>query len=251
MKATIAFFVVLNLLGLNTSFRTHFFVTEQMTWIDAQTYCRKHHSDLSTMTKEEAQLLSSNTDATYSFSWIGLYEDPDRADEWIWSGGQVEEVDNWDTDQPDDSSENCISLKQSTSKLHDTLCSDMLSFYCMDAVESVLVSQNKAWNEALDYCRQHYIDLVSLSSEMIEAEVINVTGKSQTDFVWTGLRFMAGHWFWVSGEDLQYKAWSVEGEPKCPAGNLRCGALDRNKKVWKAIDCEKRLNFVCIKKPYK
>nr|XP_021333404.1 C-type mannose receptor 2 [Danio rerio]CAH68844.1 novel protein similar to lectins [Danio rerio] len=251
MKATIAFFVVLNLLGLNTSIRKHFFVTEQMTWIDAQTYCRKYHSDLSTVTKEEAQLLSSNTDATYSFSWIGLYEDPDRADEWIWSGGQVEEVDNWDTDQPDDSSENCISLKQFTSKLHDTLCSDMLSFYCMDAVESVLVSQNKAWDEALDYCRQHYIDLVSLSSEMIEAEVINVTGKSQTDFVWTGLRFMAGHWFWVSGEDLQYKAWSVEGEPKCPAGNLRCGALDRNKKVWKAIDCEKRLNFVCIRKPEK
>nr|NP_001018880.2 uncharacterized protein LOC446136 precursor [Danio rerio] len=248
MKASIAVLFLLGLFGLNTSFRTHFFVTEQMTWKDAQTYCRKHHSDLSTVTKEEAQLLSSNTDATYSFSWIGLYEDPDLADVWIWSGGQMEEVDNWDADQPDDNTQHCVSLKQSTSKLHDTFCSDMLFFYCMDVVETMLVSQNKAWDEALDYCRQNYSDLVSLSSEMIEAEVINVTGKSQTDFVWTGLRFMAGHWFWVSGEDLQYIAWSLEGEPKCPDGNLRCGALDRNKKVWKAIDCEKRLNFVCIKK---
>lgn len=248
MKASIAVFFVLSLFGLNSSFRRHFFVTKQMTWKDAQTYCRKYHSDLSTITKEEAQLLSSYTGATYSFNWVGLYENPYNQDVWIWSGGQVEEVDNWDKGQPNDTSEHCVSLKQSTSKLHDTRCSVMLSFYCMDVFETILVSQNKTWDEALEYCRQNYTDLVSLSTELIVAEVINNTNKSQTDLLWSGLRFMTGHWFWVSGENLQYKAWSVEGEPKCPAGNVRCGALDRDEKVWKPIDCEERLNFVCINK---
>ncbi|XDV18769.1 hypothetical protein PO909_024401, partial [Leuciscus waleckii] len=76
---------------------------------------------------------------------------------------------------------------------------------------SILVYKNKTWDEALDYCRQNYTDLTSLRSHTIMAEVINNTITSQTAYVWTGLRFMAGHWFWVSGDDLQYKAWSTEG----------------------------------------
>uniref|UniRef100_A0A8C1CCA5 Uncharacterized protein n=2 Tax=Cyprinus carpio TaxID=7962 RepID=A0A8C1CCA5_CYPCA len=110
-------------------------------------------------------------------------------------------------------------------------------------------NQNKTWDESLNYCRQNYNDLVSLSSQIYMEEVINKTLTSQTAYVWTGLRFMAGHWFWVSGDDLQYKAWSVDGEIQCPAGNLRCGALDREEKLWKPTDCEERHNFLCLKKP--
>ncbi|KAK2913444.1 hypothetical protein Q8A67_001843 [Cirrhinus molitorella] len=113
----------------------------------------------------------------------------------------------------------------------------------------VLVHQNKTWDEALDYCRKEYTDLASLSSETLMEEGINKIITSQTAYVWTGLRFMAGHWFWVSGDDLQYKAWSAEGEVQCPAEHLRCGALDIKEKVWKPTDCEKRQNFLCFKKP--
>lgn len=80
-------------------------------------------------------------------------------------------------------------------------------------------------------------------------EVINNTTTSQTTYVWTGLPFMAGQWFWVGGRDLKYKALSAEGELQCPARNLRCGALDRTRNVWQHKNCGEKLNFVCIRKP--
>ncbi|KAK7170899.1 hypothetical protein R3I94_000950 [Phoxinus phoxinus] len=249
MKAAVTVFLVLSLFRLNFSLRTHFFVSKKMTWKDAQTYCRTYHDDLSTVNKEEAQLFSRYTDSTSELSWIGLYISPNNPGEWIWSGGEVEAIDNWDNGQPSRITSECGGLKQSTSKLHNIPCSQTLPFYCMEIVGPILVYKNKTWDEALDHCRQHYTDLASLSSETIMAEVINNTITSQTAYVWTGLRFMAGHWFWVSGDDLQYKAWSVEGELQCPARDLRCGALDRKEKVWKPRDCEERHYFLCFKKP--
>lgn len=122
MKAAFTVFFVLSLFRLNFSLRRHFIVTEKMTWKDAQMYCRKYHDDLSTVNKEEAQLLSGNTDFTYRLNWIGLYISPNNPEKWIWSGGEVEAIDNWDSGQPDDFAE-CGGLKQSTSKLHDIPCS--------------------------------------------------------------------------------------------------------------------------------
>ncbi|XP_067308075.1 macrophage mannose receptor 1-like [Pseudorasbora parva] len=245
MKATVTVFFFLSLFRLNFSLKTHFIVSKEMTWSDAQAYCRKYHDDLSTINKEEAQLLSNFTNATYQMTWIGLHISANSSQEWIWSGGQEEAIDNWDKGQPNRDTAECGGLKQSTSKLHALPCSQKLSFYCME-IGPILVYENKTWDEALDYCRQNHIDLASLSSKTIMEDAIYKTIKSQTAYAWTGLRFMAGHWFWVSGDDLQYKAWSAEGELTCPAGNLRCGALDRDKKVWKPTDCEERNNFLCV-----
>jgi len=61
-----------------------------------------------------------------------------------------------------------------------------------------------------------HTDVVSLNSPIIVTEVINnniIT--SQTAYVWTGLHFMAGHWFWVSCDDLQYKV-SLCSEEELP-----------------------------------
>lgn len=250
MKAAVTVFLLVRLFGLNFSvYRIHYIVKEKMTWNDAQKYCRDRYNDLSTINKEEAEMLSIYTDSVYHLNWVGLYRSSNNPEKWIWSGGEREPIDNWDSDQPNGDSENCGGLKLSNSKLHNIPCSETLSFYCMEVFGPVLVHQNKTWDEALDYCRKEYTDLASLSSEEIMEEVINDTITSKTAYVWAGLRFMAGHWFWVSGDDLQYKAWSEEGEIQCPAGNLRCGALDREEKVWKPIDCEERHNFLCLKKP--
>ncbi|XP_048051857.1 secretory phospholipase A2 receptor-like [Megalobrama amblycephala] len=249
MKAVITLLLFLSLSGLSFSLhRKHVFVNKLMTWKDAQTYCRQHHDDLSTVNKEEAQLLSRNPEINHLYFWIGLHMSPNNPEKWIWSGGEDEQIDNWDTGEPDRITQECCAVRKYNYKLHNVLCSWTLPFYCMRVFEPILVHQNKTWDEALDYCRQNYIDLVSLRSEMIMAEVINIITSSQTASVWTGLRFMAGHWFWVSGHNLQYKAWSVEGELQCPARNLRCGALERQNNIWTPKNCEDKLNFVCLKK---
>ncbi|XDV18768.1 hypothetical protein PO909_024400 [Leuciscus waleckii] len=196
-----------------------------MTWEDAQTYCREYHDDLSTVNREEAKLLSANPGINHYFFWIGLH-----------------------IGEPDTYIQKCGAVRKSNYKLHNAPCSLHLPFYCMQVFEPILVLQKKTWDEALDYCRQTYTDLASLRSQMIMEEAIKNTLTSQTAYVWTGLRFLAGHWFWVSGHNLQYKAWSKEGELQCPARNLRCGALDRANNIWRPNNCEDKLNFLCLKK---
>ncbi|XP_073692902.1 secretory phospholipase A2 receptor-like [Garra rufa] len=249
MKATVTVFLFLNLFGLYFSLnRKHFFCEKKMAWKYAQAYCREYHDDLSTFSKEEAQLLSINPEINDYHFWIGLYMVSKNIQTWSWSGGEDQKTDYWDTGEPNRLNNECGCVRKSTAKLHNAWCNQPLPFYCMEVFEPILVHQNKTWDEALNYCRQNYIDLVSLSSQIKMEKVINITITSQTAFVWTGLRFMVGHWFWVNDDNLQYKAWTAEGKVQCPAGNLRCGALDRTRKIWQPKNCEEKLNFACFRK---
>lgn len=126
-------------------------------------------------------------------------------------------------------------------------CTWTLSFYCMMKFEVILVEQKMAREEALVYCRSKYIDLVSLTSDIWMKEAVNVGGSAQTAYVWTGLRFLNGRWFWTTHNALKYQAWPSESE-LCPARNLRCRALAQNEGIWEMRDCEKKLNFLCFRK---
>ncbi|XP_073715759.1 snaclec CTL-Eoc125-like [Misgurnus anguillicaudatus] len=247
MKATVSIYLFLCLCGLSSGFyRRHFYVKDQMNWNNAQTYCREHFDDLSTTTTQEIEKLASNPEISGSPAWVGAYENPANSLEWFWSGGEKQPVEKWNTNEPNNLGyEKCAFIVNSG--LTNFPCYGTLSFYCMDYYETIVVHESKTWEEALDDCRQNYIDLVSIASERNMAEVIKNITTSQTAYVWTGLRFLAGHWFWVSGDDVEYKAWSAEGELQCPAKNLKCGALDIVNKVWKPRDCEEKLNFVCVR----
>nr|XP_055058858.1 secretory phospholipase A2 receptor-like [Misgurnus anguillicaudatus] len=249
MKATVSIYLFLCLCGLSFSFnRIHFYVKDVMNWNDAQMYCRKHYYDLSTTTTQEAMVISSNHKDTVVHVWVGAYQNPSNSSEWIWSGGEKQPVEQWNNYEPNYLDlEKCAFLTTWNSKLINDRCGRTLSFYCMDYFEPIVIHENKTWKEALDDCRQNYVDLVSITSEWKMVEVTKNITTSQTAYVWTGLRFLSEYWFWVSGNNVEYKAWSAEGELQCPPRNLKCGALDIVKKVWKPKDCEERLNFVCIK----
>ncbi|XP_065105504.2 secretory phospholipase A2 receptor-like [Paramisgurnus dabryanus] len=249
MKETVSVYLFLCLCGLSSSFyRRHFYVTQRMQWNDAQTYCREHYDDLSTTTTQELKKMTSNPNLIDRYVWVGAYQNPANSSEWFWSGGEKQPVEQWNPGEPNLlDREKCANIYKGKSGLTNNPCDKTLSFYCMDYYETIVVQESKTWEEALDDCRQNYVDLVSIASERNMAEVIKNITTSQTAYVWTGLRFLAGDWFWVSGDDIGYEAWSVEGELQCPTKNLKCGALDIKNKVWKPADCEERLNFVCIK----
>ncbi|XP_067293526.1 C-type lectin lectoxin-Phi1-like [Pseudorasbora parva] len=111
-----------------------------------------------------------------------------------------------------------------------------------------LIQENKTWEESLNYCTQHNSGLASLSDSAIMELAVNIASEVQAVNIWTGLRFLAAQWFWVNGGDVKYKAWSADGEPLCPAMNQRCGALDRNRKMWNPQNCQDRLHFICSKR---
>ncbi|XP_051984497.1 snaclec stejaggregin-B subunit beta-1-like [Xyrauchen texanus] len=244
MKTTGTVLLFLSFFGLNSSvYRFHYFVNQYVNWNDAQKYCREHYDDLSTVNSQDLEPLSK----TYYYIWLGLQADVNLKT-WNWSEGGKATINGWAYGETIFYYEKCAYLYMSY--LYGAPCSWAIPFYCMEVYELILVQQENTWEEALDYCRQNYIDLAIITIEMIMTEAKNKVTAAQTEDVWIGLRFLAGHWFWVNGTDLNYSAWSVEGELQCPAMNKRCGVLNRDEKLWKSTDCDRRLNFLCVKKAY-
>uniref|UniRef100_A0A8C1RGR7 C-type lectin domain-containing protein n=1 Tax=Cyprinus carpio TaxID=7962 RepID=A0A8C1RGR7_CYPCA len=153
---------------------------------------------------------------------------------------------SWDTavNQPNNlADENCGFLCKAHDKLRNENCFSIKPFYCM--TNFVLVHQKETWDGALDYCRTHYKNLASLSTkERMDSALLEIT-QAETDYVWTGLRFLAGDWLWVTGDALNYTAWYQNEQPQCPARHLQCGALDKQTKLWTHRNCEEKLSFFC------
>ncbi|XP_067293512.1 putative C-type lectin domain family 20 member A [Pseudorasbora parva] len=252
MKASVTVLLFSSLFGLNLAvYRFHFLVNETMSWKEAQNHCRLHSDDLSTIRSKDLQKLSNNPLIKENYFWIGLERDGKDKNKWRWSEGGEATITFWDNGEPNDYKEKCGAVNKFTSKLLDIDCSVHLEFYCMTAFELTVVLRKSTWEEALQYCRQNYINLAILSSDDIMEEAQINSTVSDTDNVWTGLRFLAGHWFWVNGEGLGYKVWSAGGELQCPSMDQRCGVYDRTQNAWRPTDCERRLNFLCVKKGYK
>ncbi|XP_062372021.1 C-type mannose receptor 2-like [Sardina pilchardus] len=113
-----------------------------------------------------------------------------------------------------------------------------------------LVKKNLTWTEALMYCRQHHMDLVSVTSPEIQGWVIEEAKRASTDQVWLGLRYLCplNIWFWVSGETVCWENWAEEREKEnrregC-GGHQRAGALQSGGE-WVSLPDSTRLNFIC------
>ncbi|XP_060734574.1 snaclec rhodocytin subunit alpha-like [Tachysurus vachellii] len=102
-------------------------------------------------------------------------------------------------------------------------------------------SEKKTWEEAQEFCRTNYTGLASVTSETSLRQLNLETVGTETESVWTGLRFMNGQWFWVSGEQLG----SLVSMPSCPALSYRCGALNTTTNTLQNLNCNEKLNFVC------
>uniref|UniRef100_A0A8B9KJW8 C-type lectin domain-containing protein n=1 Tax=Astyanax mexicanus TaxID=7994 RepID=A0A8B9KJW8_ASTMX len=107
---------------------------------------------------------------------------------------------------------------------------------------------NMTWEEALNYCRDTYTDLASLTSYQENALAVRKSTAAEVSHVWIGLHFVVRYWIWVDGHALEFKAWSEDEDPKCPARNLRCGALETDTNTWTPRNCGEKLNFLCYKK---
>lgn len=248
MKATVTVSLVLSLFIVNTSlYRQHIYVNESITWTDAQKYCRKYHDDLSTASNIEVKLLSANPKIASEYFWIGLQRDSQSPLLWKWSGGENASNIMWDEGQPDALHEQCAAVLKSNGKVHDATCLSSITFYCMEVFELILVQKENTWIEALEYCRQNHVDMAGLTSDLMMIEAKNKSALACVDDVWIGLWFIAGHWFWVDGNNVEYKGWSSEGEPQCSPVDQRCGVFNKKKIVWKPDNCERRLNFLCLK----
>ncbi|KAL1282205.1 hypothetical protein QQF64_001008 [Cirrhinus molitorella] len=222
MKASIVLLIVI--CGLTKALiRENFYLSIAMNWTDAQSHCREYYTDLSTITSQEEQDMLIQLAGDNSLDkWIGLYRNPSNINQFLWSDGNVFTYSKWETNQPNNKNGNqyCVPLRLNW---FDYECFKLYTFFCYKTV-FILVKEKKTWEEALQYCRTHHTDLASITTER-QLQLTKIeTMESQTESVWTGLRYLAGEWFWVRNKTLGIET----SLPECPTQPYHCGACNTN-----------------------
>ncbi|XP_058865199.1 C-type mannose receptor 2-like [Acipenser ruthenus] len=117
-----------------------------------------------------------------------------------------------------------------------------------------LISDSMVWPEAWQYCKDHYTDLVSLTSLAAQNRVSELVRNSTASRFWTGLHrtVVYNNWYWVAGKDkkglLNYTNWAP-GEPNNPYYE-HCGEMvlrEDGGAEWNDLCCYEKLPFICFK----
>ncbi|XP_030635248.1 C-type mannose receptor 2-like [Chanos chanos] len=225
-------------------------INQAKTWTEAQSYCREHHTDLVSVRNQTENNMTKNEMMGHNPVWIGLFR---RS--WVWSDQSGSVFKNWAETQPDNNpNEDCgiiwVTGEESYERrMGDWYCNTTDKFVCHEN-QLILISESLTWSEALNYCREHHVDLVSVHSEKIQKWVMKRVEKASTAHVWLGLRYSCtlGFWFWVSGESSCYQNWAPGNGTvveEC-VNEGRTGAVEtRGVKQWISLPENTRLNFIC------
>ncbi|KAK7884658.1 hypothetical protein WMY93_027781 [Mugilogobius chulae] len=185
--------------------REYHFINQELSWSEAQQFCRKHYTDLATVTSlEEAGRLTRQDNYT-GLAWIGLSVDPTSKEIiWKWSATDtiLEQYQNWKT-QPRGVYP-CAST-EAGGMWFEHICSHIHPFMCYNDVLHTkqfhfITSPLKTWEGARDYCRTYYTDLAMIESAS--------ESEQETGAVWR----------WSDGTSTSFTNWGpTENSEQCTA----------------------------------
>uniref|UniRef100_A0A8C7ZCJ2 C-type lectin domain-containing protein n=1 Tax=Oryzias sinensis TaxID=183150 RepID=A0A8C7ZCJ2_9TELE len=112
--------------GLNVTFA---YINNSMTWFDALSFCREHHTDLASVRNmEENQKIMELTPAATKL-WIGLFRET-----WKWTDGSNSSFSYWKGGGPNNyqnQNENCAAADfESSGQWDDRNCDEKRAFIC-------------------------------------------------------------------------------------------------------------------------
>ncbi|KAK0135448.1 Macrophage mannose receptor 1 [Merluccius polli] len=220
--------------------RRYHYIDKKMTWQDAQSYCRKNHSDLATISnsRDNNRTLKSQTNSAENYVWIGLNKNQGA---WRWSDSSKASFYNWNKGEPYGDG-NCVEMRPD-GFWNDMRCHQERPFICHETTIYHYIDDKVTWKDAQSYCREHYYDLATISNMTDN----NIALKSQTNSaennVWIGLNKnnTQGAWRWSEdSRDTSFYNWN-KGEPR---GDGNCVEL-RPDGFWNDVGCYHKLPFIC------
>ncbi|XP_057186819.1 C-type mannose receptor 2-like [Triplophysa rosa] len=237
----------LSFICYNGSSKGYVIENSNKTWRDAQSFCRQHHTDLTSVrsqTENENIVKIINNNETSV--WIGLFSDL-----WEWSDNSNVGFRYWKSVEPNGGSDaQCTEVQmEKQGEWNDAGCHHSITFVCHED-QLILIKESRTWSEALKYCRENHMDLVSVHSDKIEKRLNTVVQHASTAEVWLGLRHSCtvGIWFWVSGEIVCYEKWAEGNETaveNCETV-MRSGAVQSGgDHRWISLPETERCNFIC------
>ncbi|KAJ7997562.1 hypothetical protein DPEC_G00230290 [Dallia pectoralis] len=261
--------------------QTFVIITNNMTWNQAQSYCRENYTDLAVVRNQTENQVIQNllprlriarsvivnisvivSQGNYNFYpvWIGLYRDGS------WSDGSNSSL-NINAGYNEEPgviglNESCVTV-QTSQYFYESFgrnCNITLPFVCYSELCSIslntshqyhLVNMNKNWTEAQSYCRETYTDLATVSDtedyDSLTCLINSTLGSSGR--AWIGLKF---NWRW-SLENNETEGISSGWPGGYPwyqnvymYNNWHfCVLMDTFNGQWQGFYCEINIYFVC------
>ncbi|XP_016522170.1 macrophage mannose receptor 1-like [Poecilia formosa] len=220
-------------------------IKEKKSWQEAQSYCREKHTDLISGTKqlqdEEVKKLMNSSD---SKAYTGLFRDT-----WRWSDGSSFSFRHWHDDYNNSESVSgqcAMTVFDDGGRWKNENCDERKPFICYDD-KVILIKENKTWEDALTYCRDHHHDLVTITNMEDQIWIQEKVKNASTDYVWIGLHYAwtLHFWFWVSDEVVSYENWA--SCPKTDDCDVSGAMETRGRHKWLEKKDSETFNFICSK----
>ncbi|XP_056883407.1 C-type mannose receptor 2-like isoform X1 [Takifugu flavidus] len=234
--------------------RQYFFVSTELIWTEAQTFCRNNFTDLATIENTADVGAVLNTTAHNGKAWIGLHDE--LINSWSWSlensnfyGAGEANFRNWNISEPDNfnGQEYCVALFGGSPNFGtwgDVNCTVRYRFICYRGLRNVTPSfikiyQYLSWYDAQTYCRENYDDLASIRNHTENAVITSLAGA---DIVWIGLHRDKQ---WSDGSPSKFRYWAP-GQPD--SGDEECVTTAfNNSGLWSDDNCSLSFPFICYK----
>ncbi|XP_063051191.1 uncharacterized protein LOC134445947 [Engraulis encrasicolus] len=194
------------------------FVEMNMTWMEAQQYCRERYTDLATIGNMQDMEMMRTRAKGYSrgFAWIGLHQSGEPS--WKWSLAEegscsLEETGfiAWRTGEPNGG----------------------------DDEECGVMDYWGVWVDS--YCREHHTDLANARNQ---AENSKIRNAARGENVWIGL--FRDDWVWSDQSNSSFRYW-IAGTSDSP-GMDNCAAAkltEEDEGRWGNPKCAEKFPFFC------
>lgn len=114
-------------LTITTDNSSYNVILTNLTWRDAQTYCRQNGKDLATVRSQtEIKAVQEVLHGNSSSFWIGLFQDGYK-----WSDQSDSSFRNWQFTQPNNDGD-CVLYNPPSHVWWDRQCEQLYSFFCYD-----------------------------------------------------------------------------------------------------------------------